>query len=66
MYQNITVIIQLGQEKMLKTVTVYMCQVTVRDVIESRNVDRIVQVGKGFIVSSNLHFRHDDHDVKQK
>lgn len=56
MYQNITVIIQLGQEKMLKTVTVYMCQVTVRDVIESRNVDRIVQVGKGFTVSSNLHF----------
>lgn len=41
---------------MLKTVTVYMCQVTVRDVIESRNVDRIVQVGKGFTVSSNLHF----------
>lgn len=51
---------------MLKTVTVYVCQVTVRDVIGSRNVDRIVHVGKGFIVSSNLHFRHDDHDVKQK
>lgn len=41
---------------MLKTVTVYVCQVTVRDVIESRNVDRIVHVGKGFTVSSNLHF----------